>query len=62
MLPVTFLLHFVPTPKQLGIGADKETAKAASELAHKTHSKQADQAACFHNRFPEMHFLYWDRA
>ena len=36
MLPVTFLLHFVPTPKQLGIGADKETPKAASELAQKT--------------------------
>jgi hypothetical protein len=36
MLPVTFLLHFVPRLKQLGIGADMETTKAASELAQKT--------------------------
>jgi hypothetical protein len=36
MLPVTFWLHFVPTPKQLGIGADKETPKGASELAQAT--------------------------
>jgi hypothetical protein len=45
MLPVTFLLHFVPTPKQLGIGADKETAKAASELAQKTR-EQTGRSGC----------------
>ena len=50
---------FVPRLKQLGIGADMETPKAARKLAQKTREQnRADQAACFHNRFPEMHFLY----
>jgi hypothetical protein len=47
MLPVTFLLHFVPTPKQLGIGADKETTKAASELAQKTREQTGPSGCLF---------------
>jgi hypothetical protein len=47
MLPVTFLLHFVPRMKQLGIGADMETTKAASELAQKTREQKARSGCLF---------------